>query len=320
MAQHRASDVVATGMGGWDLFPFNGAFYPSRLPKGFRKLAFYSRYFDLIEVNATFYNTDFRKEHVERWLEDVRENDRFAFTVKLFRGYTHTFNATREDLSRIYRQLDTLAESGRLGGLLIQFPSSFKNHKESREYLYRLSHAFRQYRMFLEVRNESWDTPLMYNFFQENRFHLVNVDLPAINEHLPFHDLSWNGAAYFRMMGRNAQAWKAPWRLEADGKHMVSDRYRYRYSEAELQKLAASIRRVESAAKHVYVVFHNDPHAHSIVNGFGLRHILDPTRTFLIPPTTLKAFPVLRSISANPAAVSSPLVFSQSTRQASLAL
>ncbi len=315
----RSQTDTATGMGGWDLFPFNGAFYPSRLPKGFRKLAFYSRYFDLIEVNATFYNTDFRAEHVRRWLEDVRDNERFSFTVKLFRGYTHSFNASKEDLFRIYRQLDTLVSGGKLGGLLIQFPASFKNQKETREYLYRLSHAFRQYRMFLELRDASWDTPLMYNFFQENRYHLVNVDLPAINGHIPFHRLSWDGAAYFRMMGRNANAWNNPWRLEADGKHMVSDRYNYGYSGEELRELASRILELEKGVKNVYVVFHNDRHARSIADGLRLRHLLDPSRRLLIPPTTLKAFPALRPISAS-AVVSAPLFSSQASRQASFAL
>ena len=311
MVRHLQRDI-ATGMGGWDLFAFNGTFYPSRLPKGFRKLAFYSRYFDLIEVNATFYSTDFLPEHAGRWLEDVEENERFSFTVKLFRGYTHTFNASKEDLFRIYRLMDRLESSGKLGGLLLQFPASFKNQKECREYLYRLSHAFRQYRMFLELRSASWDTPLMHNFFQENRFHLVNVDLPRLNGHIPFHALSWDGAAYFRMMGRNARAWKSPWRLEADGKHMVSDRYCYRYSEGELGEIASSIRQMDQSTRKVFVVFHNDPHAHSIANGLHMRHLLEPSRPLLAPPTTLRTFPSLRAISASPA-LPAPLCSSQTS-------
>ena len=317
MDRHQQTDI-ATGMGGWDLFPFNGAFYPSRAPKGFRKLAFYSRYFDLIEVNATFYNTDFREYHVRRWLEDVRDNGRFCFTVKLFRGYTHTMDATKDDLLRIYRTLDLLAESGRLGGLLIQFPGSFKNQKECREYLYRLSHAFRRYRMFLEVRHASWNTPLMHNFFQETRCHLVNVDLPALDGHIPFQHLAWDGAAYFRMMGRNAAAWKNPWRLEADGKHMVSDRYNYRYSEEELKNLALSVRQAGAGVKKAFVVFHNDPGARSIENGYRFRHLLQPKQRLEIPPTTLRAFPQLRPLSASP--VFSPQPFLQQARQVSLAL
>jgi uncharacterized protein YecE (DUF72 family) len=293
---------IVTGMGGWDLFPFQGRFYPSRMPKGFRKLAFYSKYFDMIEVNATFYNTDFGPFHVRRWLEDVQENDHFTFTVKLFRGYTHSYDATRSDLQRIYRMLDAFQESGRLGGVLLQFPGSLKNRKECRDYLYRLSHAFRRYRMFLELRHGSWDSPLMHNFFQENRYHLVNVDLPAVNDHVAFRSLGWDGAAYFRMMGRNAGAWNAPWRLEPDGRHMVSDRYAYRYSDAELRSLAASVRTLDPAqARTVYVVFHNDPQAQSIANGLQLRHLLAPERPLAIPPTTLRAFPALREISASTA-------------------
>ncbi len=301
MSTHETHPAVI-GMGGWDLFPFQGSFYPSRTAKGFRKLAFYSRYFDMIEVNATFYSTEFSPFHVRRWLDDVRENDDFTFTVKLFRGYTHSYDASKEDLLRIYRMLDSFQESGRLGGVLLQFPGSLKNRKECRDYLYRLSHAFRRYRMFLELRHASWDTPLMHNFFQENRFHLVNVDLPRVNDHIPFRALAWDGAAYFRMMGRNAAAWNAPWRVEADGRHMVSDRYLYRYKEEELRALGAAVKGLDPSVRKVYVVFHNDPRAQSLANGYQLRHLLTPERPLAIPATTLRVFPELRPFSASPEA------------------
>ncbi len=45
---------VYVGMGGWDLEPFNRLFYPPRMRKGFRKLEYYSQFFDHVEVNATF--------------------------------------------------------------------------------------------------------------------------------------------------------------------------------------------------------------------------------------------------------------------------
>jgi uncharacterized protein YecE (DUF72 family) len=297
---------ILVGMGGWTMFPFTKRFYPSKLPPGQSKLNFYSNYFDSLEVNSTFYNTHFTSDHVQDWIDDVSHNPDFTFTVKLFRGYTHSFDATKDDIRRVYAILDRMASSNKLGGIVIQFPSSFKNDKPQREYLYRLSHAFRQYRMFLEVRHGSWNSPFMYNFFQENRFHLVNVDLPRLKSHIPFNKLSWDGAAYFRMMGRNRKGWVNPWRLEADGKHMVSDRYNYLYSDEELEELASAIRSLRNTVKEIFVVFHNDPNAHSIYNGFRLRHLLETEKELKIPSTTVRAFPSLREISSS-SAFSSPL-------------
>jgi Uncharacterized conserved protein len=74
---------------------FNRVFYPAKPEKGFRKLEYFSRFFDLVEVNSTFYNTSLSAAQAQRWLTDVGENQRFVFTVKLYRGFTHTFDATQ---------------------------------------------------------------------------------------------------------------------------------------------------------------------------------------------------------------------------------
>lgn len=290
---------IFIGMGGWDLEPFTKSFYPPKSRKGFRKLEFYSQFFDSVEVNATFYNTSLTPGHARQWLDDVAANRGFMFTVKLFQGFTHTLTATREDLLAVHRMLGVLAGSGKLGGLLIQFPYLFTNVPDRRQYLMRLSRAFQPHRLFVEVRHNSWHSPLMCNFFQENKLHLVNVDLPAIKRHMPFTAASWDGAAYFRMMGRNHAAWKSPWRLEADGKHMVSDRYHYLYNGRELLHLMSLIERVKAAgAQSTYVVFHNDPEANSLINGFQLRHLARRKQPVLVPQNFVRAFPMLKPISA----------------------
>jgi uncharacterized protein YecE (DUF72 family) len=48
------SKRVSIGMGGWELPPFDGVFYPPKREKGFRKLEYFSRFFDFVEMNATF--------------------------------------------------------------------------------------------------------------------------------------------------------------------------------------------------------------------------------------------------------------------------
>ena len=87
-----AGDIVV-GMGGWDIPSFHNVFYPPEIGRGFRKLEYYARFFDLVEINATFYTTSLSHAQAQQWLEDVRGNERFLFTLKLFRGFTHTFDA-----------------------------------------------------------------------------------------------------------------------------------------------------------------------------------------------------------------------------------
>ena len=102
---------------------------------------------------------------------------------------------------------------------------------------------------------------------------------------MPLNSLEWNGIAYYRMMGRNAESWNNP---------NNGDRYLYNYNEEELQDL---VRRIKLAnARKTYVVFHNDRQAFSLVNGRQVEHILHPQKNLTAPSNLLVAFPNLKSI------------------------
>ena len=280
---------VFVGMGGWDLPPFHKYFYPPKAKKGYRKLEYYSQFFDSVEINVTFYNTALTADHARQWLSDVSVNKDFVFTVKLFQGFTHTFAATNDDVRAIHRLLEPIASAGKLGGLLLQFPYSFANIQERQNYLVHLSRVFYPYRKFVELRHNSWNTPLVHNLFQENNLHLVNVDLPPMKQHMPLTSLAWNGAAYFRMMGRNVRAWNRP---------ELGERYNYYYAEKELDDLVTIMKKLREQSNTVFVVFHNDPEANSLVNGFQLRHLMRKPRV-LVPQGMIQAFPELKGISSS---------------------
>jgi uncharacterized protein YecE (DUF72 family) len=276
------SDIFI-GMGGWELPPFNRAFYPSKQEKGFRKLEYYSRYFDLVEVNATFYNSSLSPEQSSQWIKDVGANERFVFTVKLFRGFTHTFNATKNDVLAFHRLLDPLRDAKKFGGLLIQFPSTFTQSSSRLTYLVKLRAAFPEDRLFLDLRHRSWNEEPFYKFCHENGFNLANLDLPRLPNHVPFNSLAWDGVAYFRMMGRNEAEWNKP---------RSNDRYLYPYNEEELQDLVHRIKHLN--AQTTYVVFHNDRQAFSLVNGRQVEHALRPSKHLNAPVKLLTAFPQLK--------------------------
>lgn len=282
---------VHIGMGGWDLEPFDRVFYPPRSKQGFRKLEYYSQFFDAVEIHTSFYNSSLTADHARQWLRDVVANRRFIFSaVKLFRGFTHTFEATRQDVLAVHRMLEPLEEAGKLGGLLIQFPYSFTNIQERRLYVMQLAKIFQPHRLLLEVRHDSWNSPLMYNFFQENKLHLVNVDLPPVKRSMPLTAVAWSGVGYIRLMGRNTEAWWDP----AKG-----SRYNYYYTPDELKHLLHTLEQMKTGLHSLHVVFNNDGGSHSFVNGFQLRYLLRAKQPVLVPEHLVQAFPELKPMSAS---------------------
>jgi uncharacterized protein YecE (DUF72 family) len=250
-----------------------------------------------VEVNSTFYNTSLIDKHSRQWLQDVSGNHRFVFIVKLFRGFTHTFQATRNDVLGVRRLLEPLLQNGKLAGLLLQFPYSFTNLKERIEYVVQLKKLFPSYRLYVEVRHNSWNNPESIHRLQENGLNVVNVDLPRIKHHMPLTTFVSGGAAFFRFMGRNGKAWDRPWRVEENKKFIVSDRYNYYYSQKELDELVEYIQKVKTKSDPTFAIFHTDPQAHSLVNGFQLRHIIDKsTRKVQVPRSIVNSHPQLQSI------------------------
>ncbi len=286
MADGNKEDTneVLIGMGGWELPSFHRVFYPTKPEKGFRKLEYFSRFFDLVEVNSTFYNTSLSAAQAQHWLKDVDENRKFVFTVKLYRGFTHTFDATQNDALTVHRLLDPLRDVKKFGGLVIQFPSSFNKTSERQVHLVKLRTIFPEDQLFLDLRHVSWNEKSFYQFCRENGFNLINVDLPRLHGHMPLNSLAWDGVAYFRMMGRNTEAWNHP---------QSSDRYLYHYSEEELHDIVQRIK--QASARKAYVVFHNDRQAYSLVNGRQVEHVLYPTKRLTAPANLLVAFPQLKS-------------------------
>lgn len=284
------TEEIFIGMGGWEIQPFYNVFYPPRPGKDFRRLEYYSRFFDMVEVNATFYNTSLSQDQAKRWLDDVKENKRFIFTTKLFRGFTHTFDATQNDALAIHRLLEPLREAGKFGGLLAQFPVTFNKSNSRLNYIIKLRSMFPEDTLFLDLRHKSWGEESLHQFYYDNGLNLVNVDLPPLTNHIQFNALEWKGIAYFRLMGRNTEAWNNPRNY---------NRYLYNYNEEELKDILEKIRQISASKK--YVVFHNDKQAFSLLNGKQIEKDLHPSKQILAPAHLLSAFPQLKAFCSPPA-------------------
>jgi uncharacterized protein YecE (DUF72 family) len=109
---------------GWSYDDWKGPFYPAGCPPG-EYLERYSRVFDFVEVDSSFYRAPSRAM-VEGWAR--RTPAGFRFALKLPRSITHddrTGDGAAE-LAAFLRSLDPLEAAGKLGPILAQFPPEFR--------------------------------------------------------------------------------------------------------------------------------------------------------------------------------------------------
>ena len=97
--------------------------------------------------------------------------------------------------------LTSLANAGRLGALLIQFPLSFKNTSLNREYLDRLLRQFIEYPRVVEVRDSSWDNAETLASFAHQNVAFCNIDQPVLGRSLAPTEHVTAPIAYVRLTG-----------------------------------------------------------------------------------------------------------------------
>lgn len=291
---------VRIGTSGWN-YPggkgtWNGIFYP--LPqdreRGFDELQFYSERFNIVEVNSTFYGQP-RANAALGWVK--RTPPDFEFAVKLYQKFTHpnmTIDRTavsQADVDAFKGGIDPLAAAGKLGPLLIQFPSSFQRTPESAGYLRWLLNAFRDYSPVVELRHRSWsdapeDTTMLLH---EHRAALVHIDEPKFESSIR-QDLSGGDSEifYVRFHGRNAKEW---W------DHAESeDRYNYFYSEEELAPIAGKAGKARDLKKKVYLLMNNHFSAQSVANATTLKKMLGEPIKGRMPAEFVERFPDLAGV------------------------
>jgi len=291
---------IRIGTAGWSYKDWEGIFYPPGMQR--RKqhpLEILARCFDLVEINTSFYGHI--KPHLAKlWVKKAEAvNPQFLFTAKLHRSFTHspvavmeptsaaTIRPTDEDERLAREGLDALAETGKLGALLIQFPVSFKNTSLNREYLETLLRQFIEYPRVVEVRHSSWDNAETIRDFEQKNVSFCNIDQPLIGRSLDATEHVTASVGYVRLHGRNYDQW-----FEAE---KGEDRYNYLYSGSELAGWNEKIERMSQKAEITFVVTNNHFEAKAGVNALQLRHMLSGERV-TAPESLIKHYPELKSI------------------------
>lgn len=291
--------MLYVGTAGWS-YPegkgtWEGVFYPPE--KKTDRLEFYARYFNAVEVNSTFYRPPF--PNVTRsWARRTPQD--FRFTAKLWQKFTHPklFEETtgqapalaERDFETFCAGIEPLAEAGKLGALLAQFPPSFKCEPGNLEYLEDLIRRFRDYPLAVELRHRSWtEHPDARRLFDEYGVAWTMIDEPKFRTSIGEVPLT-SKLGYFRFHGRNAEQW---WRHEA-----AEDRYNYLYSPAEQRQLADEVKAVAERAEQTYVFYNNHYRAKAVVNALELKAQLGLPVSTPPPESLVREYPELERFRA----------------------
>ena len=278
--------MLRIGPAGWDYQDWQGVVYPPGL-KGTDRLAFLASWFQVVEINVTFYRP-MAPQLTERWTEAVAEFPDFHFTAKLLNVFTHDRRLLEREVAEFQAGLVPLLRTGRLGVLLAQFPYSFHNTEENRAYLVDLRKTFREFPLSVEVRHRSWQQRAVREFFTEIGLDFCNIDQPQVSYSLGQTAWATGPLGYLRAHGRRREKW-----FEFGDDREA--RYDYLYAPEELQDLAARARELLEKAPEVYVIFNNHPRGQAVANALEMAHLLTG-RAFPLPEGLVAAFPRLREM------------------------
>jgi uncharacterized protein YecE (DUF72 family) len=236
---------IHVGTSGWTYDDWNGPFYPPEV-RGAERLAYYARYFDSVEVNATFYRFP-GEAMINAWNRNLGPD--FHLVVKAHRLVTHRRRLrdcalqVKDFLKRVeaLRALrvvlwqlppDLERDVGRLDAFLRRLPGG------------RAAHAF-------EFRHASWWHPDVQACLAAHGAAFVAVSHPR----LPAEILPTGALLYVRFHGCGRRL------------------YDYDYSRRELREWAERLRPA-LRGRSLYAFFNNDVHANAPRDAADLREIL----------------------------------------------
>ena len=273
--------TIRIGTCSWADDALSKYWYPPSVKAADARLRYYADHFSTVEVDSTYYRLP-EAETTAKWRD--RTPDDFVFHMKAFAMMTRhpvkleqlppdlrdsapTDERGRVDrpprelrgevFGRFHDALSPLREAGKLGGVLLQFPSYVVYKPRSLEYLEWAKDQLRGDPMLVEFRHRSWlddenrDETLA--FLERLGAAHVITDSPQTDAKnlVPTVVAVTSPTAYVRFHGRNAETWN-----RRGGS--AAERFDYLYSEEELGEWAKPLADVAGKAKNVFAFFNNN--------------------------------------------------------------
>jgi uncharacterized protein YecE (DUF72 family) len=273
--------TVRVGTCSWADETLTKVWYPRHVRSGEARLRHYAERFTTVEANSTYYRLP-DAELVGTWAERVP--DGFTMHVKAFGLMTRhpvKLDALPEDLRdampvdergrvdrpprelraevfrRFHRALEPLRERGKLGGILLQFPSYVVHKEISLDYLSWAVEQLEGDEPLVEFRHRSWldeeHRARTLSFLESIGAGYVIVDAPRTDAKnlVPTVVARTSRTAYVRFHGRNAGTWN-----KRTGS--AAERFDHLYSYDELAEWVEPLRELAGEAESVYAMFNNN--------------------------------------------------------------
>jgi len=222
---------IRIGTSGWDYDDWVGPFYTS--PRGL--FTQYSRVFDTVEINSTFYSMP--SPRFLRRLASYAPRG-FVFSLKMYRGITHKGlldpNAVATELEAFMEAVAELKAQGKLGAVLVQMPPRPRERIPwFNDFLDSLPKG---YRFAVEFRHPSWLADDVLEALRERNIAYTVVDEPL----LPPVIHVTSDFSYVRWHGRGQRPW-----------------YYYHYTVDELREWVPRINELSAKVRVIYGYFNN---------------------------------------------------------------
>ena len=278
----------------------DGHFYPPEAKTAEARLRYYAEQFPIVEVDSTYYFPPSEKNSV-LWIERTPKD--FTFNVKAYSLLTN--HPTRPDSlykdlelpdeladkKNLYREqlpdavvdevwqrfrdaLMPLHSAGKLGAVLFQYPQWFVIGRKNKDYILECAERLKEFRIAVEFRHKTWleerNVDETLSFLSDHDLPYVSVDMPqGFDSSLPpIAAATADDIAMVRFHGRDRKAW-------AKKNVSASERFRYEYSEAELNEWVPKIKDVSGQARETHVLMNNCYRDFAVNNARQLGDLLD---------------------------------------------
>ena len=280
----RMAATVRVGTCSWADESLVKYWYPPGVRTSEERLRYYAERFDTVELDSSYYRLP-EEETVRKWAE--RTPPGFVFHVKAFAMMTrHPVKLEQlppdlrdeaatdargrvdrpprelraEIFARFHSALEPFRAAGKLGGILLQFPSYVVCKPASFDYLEWAKAELRGDEMLVEFRHRSWldeeNRDRVLSFLEDLGATHVVVDAPKTEARnlVPTVPALTSRTLYVRFHGRNASTWNIRGRSAAE-------RFDYLYEEDELREWVGTIRELDEEAEQAYAMFNNNGRA-----------------------------------------------------------
>jgi len=271
---------IRVGTCSWADETLTKVWYPPGVRSGEERLRYYAEHFDVVEANSTYYRLPDR-HMVELWAQ--RTPPGFTMHVKAFGVMTRhpvkveqlptdlrdvptdqrgrVDRPPREFRAEVFKRfreaLEPLRATGKLGGILLQFPQYVVYKPQSLEYIEWSQGQLAGEQILVEFRHASWldeeNRAATLSFLEDRGLNYVIVDAPRSGARnvLPTVVAATGPIAYVRFHGRNKETWN-----KRTGS--AAERFDYLYSEEELREWVPQLRELAKRSQEVYAMFNNN--------------------------------------------------------------